>query len=128
MLEDDAYHALHRYLKGLEAHFANDPNKNDIVSDIESRIAEHFDEFIKVPGQVVSLEVVNRIVHLMGNINDFDPTNTKATCENDRVYPKLYRDVDDKILGGICTGMGHYWRVDPVLFRLIFFLLTLLGG
>lgn len=128
MLEDDAYHALDRYLKGLEAHFANDPNKKEIVGDIESRIAEHFDEFIKVPGQVVNLEEVNRVVHLMGNINDFDPTNTKAPSENERVYPKLYRDVDDRILGGICTGMGHYWKVDPVLFRLVFFLLTLWGG
>lgn len=77
---------------------------------------------------MVNLEEVNRVVHLMGNINDFDPTNTKAPSENDRVYPKLYRDVDDRILGGICTGMGHYWKVDPVLFRLVFFLLTLWGG
>lgn len=128
MLEDDAYHALDRYLKGLEAHFANDPNKKEIVSDIESRIAEHFDEYIKVPGQVVNLDVVKRVINLMGIINDFDSSVSFNSTNKERAYPKLYRDVDDRILGGVCSGMGHYWKVDPVLFRLLFFLITLWGG
>jgi len=128
MLDDDAFWALERYLKGLEAHFANDPNKKDIVKDIESRIAEHFDGYIKVPGQVVNLEEVNRVIALMGTVNDFDPSSTQQNSSKTRVYPKLYRDVDDRIIGGVCAGMGHYWRVDPVLLRLLFFLLTLWGG
>ncbi|HDP74386.1 MAG TPA: PspC domain-containing protein [Bacteroidales bacterium] len=129
MLEDDAYHVLDRYLKGLEAHFANAPNKKEIVGDIESRIAEHFDDSIKVPGQVVNLDEVKRVIKLIGTINDFDSSSSFAPSDNKgRVYPKLYRDVDDRILCGVCSGMGHYWRVDPVLFRLVFFLLALWGG
>lgn len=128
MLDDDAYQVLERYLKGLEAHFAIDPSKREIVSDIESRIAEHFDEYIKVPGQVVNLDEVKRVINLMGTINDFDSSGSFNSTDKERAYPKLYRDVDDRILGGVCSGMGHYWKVDPVLFRLIFFLITLWGG
>ncbi len=125
--DEDAYQALERYLNQLNRHFTNDPNKTEVIADIESRIAEHFDSYLKVPEQVINLDEVNRVINIMGLPKDFEPS-AGADESTTGTYSKLYRDIDNRILGGVCSGMGHYWKADPVLFRLLFFLLALWGG
>ncbi len=126
--EDDAYSALERYLKLLEKHFEKEQGKDELLSDIESRIAEHFENFLKVPGQVINLSEVKRVIGLMGMPNEIDSAETNLSSFNGKNYSKLYRDVENRIIGGVCSGMGHYWRVDPILFRLLFVLLAIWGG
>ncbi len=38
----------------------------------------------------------------------------------------MYRDPDNRILGGVCAGMGAYWGADPLIIRIIFVVATLI--
>jgi phage shock protein PspC (stress-responsive transcriptional regulator) len=120
-LEEDAYNVLHGYLKRLEFHFSNEEGKQEIISDIESRIAEHLRETIKLENQAVDLSEINRIIKIMGEPGEIEgEENMKNSIQEDyRSYRRLYRDVDDRILGGVCSGMGYYWRIDPLILRII---------
>lgn len=129
LLDEDAYQVLDSYLKQLNRHFANEEGKQEIIADIEARIAEHLKAGIKVDNQVINIEEINRIIGIMGKPGDIDDEKpTDQPYANHHSYRKMYRDIDNKILGGICSGMGHYWRVEPVLFRIIFVLTLLWGG
>jgi phage shock protein PspC (stress-responsive transcriptional regulator) len=128
-LEEDAYNVLHGYLKRLEFHFSKEEGKQEIISDIESRIAEHLRENIKTDNRAVDLEEIKRVIKIMGEPGEIEgEENMKNDYQNDyRSYRRLYRDTDDRILGGVCAGMGHYWRVEPLLLRIIIILFTLFG-
>lgn len=129
-LEEDAFHVLNGYLKRLEYHFSKDEGKQEILSDIEARIAEHLRENVKVDGQVINLEEVQRVINIMGDPGQIaGEEETKGTSDSKyRNYRHLYRDMDDRVLGGICAGMGSYWRIEPLLIRIIFVLITILGA
>jgi len=128
-LEEDAYNVLNGYLKRLEFHFSKEEGKQEIISDIESRIAEHLRETIKTQNQAVDINEINRIIKIMGEPGEIEgEENMKNDYQNDyRSYRRLYRNTDDKIIGGVCAGMGHYWRVEPLLLRIIIILLTVFG-
>lgn len=129
VLDDDAYQMLDSYLKQLEKHFANEEGKQEIISDIEARIAEHFKEGIKLENQVINLSEVKRVIEIMGKPGDIDDEKPSGSGNQPyHGYRKMYRDVDERILGGICSGMGHYWKVEPLLFRIIFILTLFWGG
>ncbi len=129
-LEDDAYNVLNGYLKRLEYHFAKEEGKQEILADIESRIAEHLREGIRTEGQVIGLEEVQRVIRIMGDPGEIsgDDNEKGSYSTNYQSFRRLYRDVDDRILGGICSGMGHYWRIEPLLFRILFFITLFWGG
>ncbi len=129
-LEEDAYNVLHGYLKRLEFHFSKEEGKQEIISDIESRIAEHLRETIKQENQAVDVQEINRIIKIMGEPGEIEgEDNMKNEIQNDyKSYRRLYRDADDKILGGVCSGMGYYWRMEPLLLRIIFILTLFWGG
>ncbi|MGE0077755.1 MAG: PspC domain-containing protein [Bacteroidales bacterium] len=123
VLDEDAYQVLDNYLKQLNRHFANEEGKQEIIADIEARIAEHLKSGIKIENQIINLEEINRIIEIMGKPGDLG--DEKPQSESSRTYhnyKKMYRDIDDKMLGGVCSGMGHYWKVEPALFRIIFLL------
>ena len=128
-LEEDAYSVLHGYLKRLEFHFSKEEGRQEIISDIESRIAELLRENIKTENQAVDLNEINRVIKIMGEPGEIEgDKNMKNDYQTDyRSYRRLYRDVDDRILGGVCAGMGHYWRVEPLLLRIVIILLTIFG-
>lgn len=129
-LEEDAYNALHGYLKRLEFHFSKEEGKQEIITDIESRIAEHLRETIKQENQAVDLNEINRIIKIMGEPGEIEgEENMKNDIqENYKSYRRLYRDADERILGGVCSGMGYYWRIEPLVLRIIFILTLFWGG
>lgn len=128
-LEEDAYNVLNGYLKRLEFHFSKEEGRQEIISDIESRIAEHLRETIKTQNQAVDINEINRIIKIMGEPGEIEgEEKMKNDYQSDyRSYRRLYRDTDDKIIGGVCAGMSHYWRVEPLLLRIIIILLTVFG-
>jgi len=129
-LEEDAFHVLNGYLKRLEFHFSKEEGRQEIISDIESRIAEHLRETIKNENQAVDLNEINRVIKIMGEPGEIEgEENMKNDYQTSyKSYRRLYRDTDDRVLGGICTGMGHYWRIEPLLFRILFILTLFWGG
>lgn len=135
-IEDSAYEILRQYLESLQRYFAREEGGDEIVSDIESRIAELFLNRLKST-HCITDEDVQSVKAAMGTPEQFDDAEENAKKQqqqaNDAVYEtlrprkRLYRDPDGKVLGGVCGGLGAYLNVDPVVFRIIFALLAI-GG
>ena len=125
-IEEDAYSVLKAYLTELETFYGKADDGAEIVSDIEERIAELF---IEREGKVrtISVEIVNEVVALLGHPREMevDSEQTGQNCKKEaEPFKKLYRDLNDKVIGGVCSGLGAYFGVDPVMIRLIFVLLA----
>jgi phage shock protein C len=134
-IEDSAYEILRQYLDSLTRYFAREEGGDEIVSDIESRIAELFLNKLKTT-HCITDEDVQSVKAAMGTPEQFDEageSNKQQPPVNDPAYDsvrprkRLYRDPDSKVLGGVCGGLGAYLNVDPVVFRIIFALLAI-GG
>lgn len=124
-IDDDAYEKLHNYLNKINSHFGNDGDAKEIVEDIEARIAEIFNEKIKNGGEVINLFNVEEVIVIMGTpeaISNDEEEKEKVTEK--RYYKtkgrRLYRDPDDRVLGGVCSGLGAYFSIDPVIIRILF--------
>lgn len=130
-IDEDAYSELKRYLRSLELHFAREESSAEIMSDIESRIAELLKERISDHKQVVTMADVKDVISVLGTPEDIiDDQNGGGGYHrmSSTSYHRMYRDPDDRIIGGVCSGMAAYWRIEPWIVRLIFILFTLAGG
>jgi phage shock protein PspC (stress-responsive transcriptional regulator) len=129
-IDEDAYAELKRYLKNLELHFAGEESSSEILSDIETRMAELFR--IKLTGykQVINIEDVRQAISVMGTPEDISDSDGPSARDkfSSPGYHRMYRDPDHRIIGGVCSGMGAYWEIDPVIVRVIFVALALAGG
>jgi phage shock protein PspC (stress-responsive transcriptional regulator) len=125
-IEDDAYAKLDEYLQTVRQHFDHTEGKNDIIADIENRIAEQFTESGK---RIITLVEVNKVIASMGKVEDFDDgEESNETAAPYRPGRKLYRDSDDIVIAGVASGLGAYFGIDAVWMRIIFILLTLSTG
>jgi phage shock protein PspC (stress-responsive transcriptional regulator) len=117
-IDEDAYEALQKYLNNIRTYLGNTEGKDEIIDDIESRIAELFSEKQK---QVITLTEVNEVIEVMGQPEDYmseeEPEEKTAYQQSSK---RLYRDPDSTVLGGVCSGVGHYLNIDAVWIRLIF--------
>lgn len=125
-LEESAYTTLQAYLNEVKIKLGNDKAAQETVNDIEFRIAELLSEKI-VAGQVVTNEVVKPIIEQIGQPDEIgDDSNSVG---NPQFRPKrLYRNPDDSIIAGICGGLAAYFRVDPLVFRILFVALIFVRG
>ena len=131
-LDEDAFLKLDKYLASLRAHFHQQQGAEEILRDIETRIAEIFQEKISHPQEVIALPLVEEIIATLGNPGEFDAeedTNPKKESSHPHANHKkrLFRDVDNRLLGGVCSGLGAYLNLDPVIIRVIF-LVAILSG
>lgn len=135
-IEEDGYTVLETYLTGLKQHFAGDESVNELLSDIEMSLGEKFSQKIGPHQGAVTLENVSEAIALMGNVeeiaNDTDgrkkDTGTAPTGPEPHTPKRLYRNEDDTIIAGVCSGLAAYTGVDPVLIRILFVILTLANG
>lgn len=129
-IDEDAYSELKRYLRNLELHFAAEESSAEILSDIESRMAELFRAKLTSYKQVITIEDVNSTISVLGAPEDISDNEGKSAKEKFSTpgYHRMYRDPDHRIIGGVCAGMAAYWNMDPWIVRLIFVIVTLLGG
>ncbi len=132
-IDDDAYATLDAYLKSIHSHFKRTADGDEIVSDIENRIAEQFSEKLKKNKQVITLHDVKTLITNMGTIEDFESFSEEEPVKEQSFKTpgsrgRLYRDADDQIIGGVCSGIAKYFSIDPVIVRLAFGLSLFLGG
>ncbi len=132
-IDDDAYEKLKTYLDTISRHFSNKQESKEIIDDIETRIAELFQERITEENQVISLLIVNEVIDIMGNPEDIADSGEEA--EGHRTFHesysrsrRLYRDPENSVIGGVCGGLSAYFGVDPVIFRLLFVIFFFAGG
>lgn len=127
-LDSDAHNILDLYLKELKNHYRAEENGQEIIDDIEERIAELLLEK-GVKERVASCEEINSIIHILGRPYDIDAeTSSLGNCSSDNNGPiqkKLYRDINNKVLGGVCSGLGAYMNIDAVFVRIIFIAVAL---
>ncbi len=121
---------LSDYLTSIRVHFDKKGNGDEIVNDIEMRIVELLTQRVDQSTRIIDKQDVEDVMGLMGSPSDFD--NEESRNESKRVlqYPRrkrLYRDIDHRMIGGVCSGLGAYFRLDPTLFRLIFVVATVSG-
>ncbi len=137
-IEETAYEELKKYTDSLRRYFAREEGRDEIINDIENRIAELFMERLKNrPGGCIMDSDINEIIASIGRPEDFDgegsPENeqdTASTGSYSSTEPRgsLYRNENDKVLGGVCSGIANYLRIDPTVMRIIFALFTLAWG
>ncbi len=130
-IDEEAYKLLENYLDSLKKHFENTEGKEEILQDIESRIAEIFQVKIENGAALIVPADVEEAIKILGKPDDIDSSgdNKEAKKEKNPVSKKrLFRDEDNKVLGGVCSGLGHYFNVDPVWFRIGFIIALLIFG
>ena len=134
-IDEIAFQKLKRYLDSISRSLSDDPQgKNEIISDIEARISELLSEKITDARQVVNESDIDEVIKIMGQPEDYAEAEEGYANENYNYQrksrgnsKKLYRDGDDKFLGGVASGIAHYFDVDTVWIRLAFILLAFSG-
>lgn len=138
-IEQQAYEKLNNYLSTIRNYFHDSDGKDEIMADIESRIAELFKESLTNGREVITMQDVNRVVEIMGEPEQYmdqeadyqsEETGSTYTRSNEEKFrsKKLFRDEDDKVLGGVCSGIGHYFGVDRIWFRAAFLISLIFFG
>ncbi|MCJ8164904.1 PspC domain-containing protein [Pontibacter sp. E15-1] len=147
-IEEDGYEQLSRYLASIRTYFSTYEGHEEIVEDIEARIAEIFSARLSPGKQVISKEDVEYLTARMGSVSDFEvlgameeeipnpqagprasaPHDTYTTSDTSSAGPRrLFRDVNRKVVAGVSAGLANYLNVDPLWIRLFFVLFVLLG-
>src|SRR6185369_3211339 len=145
-IEDSAYEKLQEYIESLRRYFAKEEGRDEIINDIESRIAELMSEKVRKGADSITDADVNEIGNSMGRPEDFEGEEIKEqsyassastagsnqqSTQSQQAPPKtkrgLYRDTSDKFIGGVCSGIAAYLNVDPAIVRILFAIITF-GG
>lgn len=134
-IEEDAYNKLKDYLDGIRRNFKDSGDQKEIIDDIEARIAELFQEKAKGPDQVVTLDIVEEVIEMLGQPRDYDAdeeqekeTEDRTEQEETATRKRVFRDPDDRFIGGVCAGISAYLGWDPMWLRLAFVIALLIGG
>lgn len=136
LIEDNAYQILDTYLTRLKQHFANDPSADELMNDIESSIAEKFAERLETQKQEVVTELdVQAVIVVMGEVEEIDQEESASSAtpgaeavKDAHVSKRLYRNEDDMVVAGVCSGLAAYFGIEPVFVRAIFVLLFFANG
>lgn len=130
-IDEDAFGKLSRYLDAIKKSLSDPQGGDEIIRDIEGRIAELFSEKIESNTQVISTTELDEVITVMGQPEDYSvdeeifedaptPSGTRTT------YNQLFRDEDHKFISGVSSGLGHYFKIDAIWIRLICIFLTLI--
>ena len=126
-IDEEAFRFLRDYLQAINNRFRNVQGGHETIEDIESRIAEIFQSQKGLAG-VVTKENVEAMISIIGKPEDFDHIEPETEAP---VYisekRRLYRNPDDTIISGVCSGLGAYLDTDPVLFRILFVITAMFG-
>ena len=126
-VEEDAYDILKMYLDSIKNYFQKMENDSEIISDFELRIAENFSSKLSSGKQYINLSDVKEVIQIMGSLDDFqeiydDDDQTEDVKEEKKENNKLYRDSSNRIIAGVCSGIAEYFKIDPIIVRILFFI------
>ncbi len=135
-IDDDAYRTLQDYLQKVEHNLGNTEDTADVLRDIEARIGELFTTMLQRSGvQVVNETMVQQIMDQLGSPEAFadedeESDNGQRTKDEGQktVARRLYRDEDNELLGGVCSGLSAYFGIEAVWIRLLFVFFTIVYG
>jgi phage shock protein PspC (stress-responsive transcriptional regulator) len=143
-IEELAYEMLKQYIESLRSYFANEEGRDEIINDIECRIAELCEERLKKGTVCIAVGDIDLIIASIGRPADFEAqdgfeattssfqqngdqsrsSSTYTSFDTTSNRPKrLYRDEQNKVLGGVCSGIANYFGVEPLIVRILWFFL-----
>lgn len=139
-IDEDAYQLLDSYLTNLRIHFSREEGSDEIMSDFEARISELLNERIRLGFNVITIEHVEEVIQRMGKPEELfageeknagsefsAATETTSGASDRRFRKRLMRDPDDKMLGGVASGLATYFGIDTTLLRLVMILLLIVA-
>jgi phage shock protein PspC (stress-responsive transcriptional regulator) len=134
-IDEDAYQSLKNYLDTLRRHFNYSEGSEEIMDDIEARIAELMQEKLDETKTVIGLQDIEEIIAQMGSPEDYmeedsfadEPKYQHSSTASGKMK-KLYRDEDNAIIGGVAAGVGHFFGIQPLWFRLALILAFIFWG
>lgn len=141
-IDEDAYSELMDYLQDVKKHLGDEASSEEVLNDIEQRINELFNQWMQGQREVVTSADVQKVIGILGRPEQFNDDEEQSTetsnakkesgtgRSEDKVnlHQRLYRDPENAVLGGVCSGLGYYLKVSPVLLRILFVLLVCFGG
>jgi len=133
-IDEDAYEELKAYLTRIEIHFTDPGERKEVMDDIERRMAELLQEKTGDKNRVTTLNDVREMMNILGDPDEIGESGEeaspgkKAPQYRTSGYKRIYRNPDDRILGGVCGGLGAYFNINPLLFRILFVIFTFAGG
>ena len=132
-IDEDAYQKLSKYFDSIKRSLSNSSGKDEIMKDIEMRVAELLSDKQKSDKHVINNKDVEEVIAVMGQPEDYriDTDDTDYSAQENFYYPrtkKLYRDKDRGTIAGVCTGLSHYFGIEAVWIKIIFILLIWAGG
>jgi phage shock protein PspC (stress-responsive transcriptional regulator) len=130
-IEETAYHEIKNYIESLRQYYRNEEGRDEIIADIESRFSELMYEKLQKGAAHITDADVDEMIAAMGRPEDFDKdfSDSGAAKHSDFNFQKrrLYRDENNKIIGGVCSGIANWLNVDPTVVRVLFTIISF-GG
>lgn len=137
-IDEDAFGKLSRYLEAIRKSLKGTDGSQEIIQDIEARIGELFSEKIEGATQVVTLKMLDEVIAVMGQPEDYEvddeifedtPPSSKTYTKSrgNASHKQLFRDIDNKYISGVSSGLGHYIGIDAIWIRLLWVLLVVAG-
>ncbi len=136
-IEEESYETLKQYIESLRQYFDAEEGRDEIINDIECRIAELCDDRLKKGAVCITEDDMRLIIESIGRPADFEAqdgfeattsastsnANQQQFSDNDENPKRLYRDEQNKVIGGVCAGIANYLKLDPLLVRVLWILL-----
>lgn len=132
-IDEDAYQKLTRYFDAIKRSLSKSSGQEEIIKDIEMRVSELLTEKQKTEKHVVTLREVDEVIAVMGQPEDYiiEEDGSNNSSANDfsapRTTKKLYRDKENGMIGGVATGLGHYFGIDSVWLKIMFLIFVFAG-
>lgn len=135
-IDENAYVRLERYINTLKQQFVKTEGGNEIINDIETRIAELFKERTGPGKEVINADDVDQVIAIMGQPEDYLELDDEANGHTPPPPPysgysspkkRIFRDVDNRILGGVSAGLAAYFNIDALWVRILFILAFMSG-
>ncbi len=126
-INEDAYVRLDAYLKLFRDH-VKEIGTEEVMDELESRIADLFYESTGDSGKVVDLNLVEKVIDQLGMPDGSSTSTSNADTSSNTKARRLYRDTDDVRIAGVCSGLALYFGVDTALIRIIMLVALIVGS
>jgi len=133
-IDEDAYEKLNQYLARVRERLSTEEGKDEILADIESRIAEMFQSKLNNFKKVIAISDVKEVIDQLGEPEQFEDAgessqaNSHSSYRNEKNEKRLYRDPDDKYIAGVAGGLGAFFNIDPTWIRVAFVVFVFVYG
>jgi len=133
-IDEGAFGKLQRYLAAIKKSLSDPQGTDEIIKDIEARIAELFTEKLENSTQVVTVKELDEVIAVMGQPEDYMVDEEifedapKRSRRSRSSHKQLFRDVDNKVVAGVSSGLGYYLGIDTVWVRLFWVLLCIFSS